>query len=32
MRKAGVRNWRIEVKVRDGWQRILEEAKAYLRL
>jgi hypothetical protein len=30
MRKAGVRNWRMEAKDRDGWQRILEEAKAHL--
>jgi hypothetical protein len=30
VRKAGVRNWRMEAKDRDGWQRILEEAKARL--
>jgi hypothetical protein len=32
MRKAGVRNWKIEAKDRDGWRRILEEAKADLGL
>jgi hypothetical protein len=30
MRSAGVRNWRMEAKDRDGWRRILEEAKAHL--
>jgi hypothetical protein len=30
MRKAGVRNWRMEAKDRDGWCRILEESKSHL--
>jgi hypothetical protein len=30
MRKAGVRNWRMEAKDRDGWCRILEESKAHI--
>jgi hypothetical protein len=30
MRKASVRNWRMEAKERDGWRRILEKATAYL--
>jgi hypothetical protein len=30
MRKAGVRNLRMEAKHRVGWWRILEEAKAHL--
>jgi hypothetical protein len=32
MRKAGVRNWGTEAKDREGWRRILEEAKAHLGL
>jgi hypothetical protein len=30
MRKAGINNWRIKAKDRNGWWRILEEAKAHL--
>jgi hypothetical protein len=30
MRTAGVRNLRMKAKGRNGWRRILEEAKAYL--
>jgi hypothetical protein len=30
MRKAGVRNWGLKLRLRDGWRRILEEAKAHV--
>jgi hypothetical protein len=30
MRKADVRNWRMKAKDKDGWGRILEEAKTHL--
>jgi hypothetical protein len=30
VRKAGVRNWRMEAKHIDGWWRILEKVKAHL--
>jgi hypothetical protein len=29
MTKMGVRNWRVEAEDRDGWWRILGEAKAH---
>ena len=32
MTQAGVSNWWTEAKDTDGWLRILEEAKVYLRL